>query len=100
MGRIASNLADSIIVTSDNSRFEDPIKIAENIKEGLNSSIDYCIMLDRREAIVYAINNLKKNEILLLLGKGHENYEILNGSKNFFSEKEIIIEALKNGKNT
>lgn len=100
MGRIASNLANSIIVTSDNSRFEDPIKIAENIKEGLNSSIDYCIMLDRREAIVYAINNLKKNEILLLLGKGHENYEILNGSKNFFSEKEIIIEALKNGKNT
>lgn len=100
MGKIASNLADSIIVTSDNSRYEDPLKIVENIKEGINPSIDYCIILDRKEAIVYAINNLKKNEVLILLGKGHENYEILNGNKKFFSEKEIIIEALKNGKNT
>jgi UDP-N-acetylmuramyl tripeptide synthase len=100
MGKIASKIADSIIVTSDNSRNENPLEIVEDIKEGITKDIDYCVILDRKEAIYYAVNRLKKNEILLLLGKGHENYEIIGDKKTFFSEKEMIIEALKNGKNT
>ncbi len=100
MGQIASRLADSIIITSDNSRYENPLKIVEDIKEGILENTNYCIILDRKEAILYALRSLKKNEILLMLGKGHENYEILNGEKKFFSEKDIVIEALKNAKNT
>lgn len=99
MGKIASTLADYIIITTDNSRKEEPLVIVNDIKKGITENANYCIILDRREAIIYAVKTLKKDEILLLLGKGHEEYEILGDEKKHFSEKEIIFEALSNGKN-
>lgn len=100
MGEIASRLADEIIITSDNSRNESPSNIINNIKEGIVDSAKCICIENRKEAILYAVKKLKKNEVLLLLGKGHENYEIIGNKKTYFNEKEIVYEGLKNDKNS
>ena len=97
MGKISTTLASKVIITADNSRSEDTTKIIEDIVENIDSD-NYVIIYSRKEAIKFGVERLEENEVLLILGKGHENYEIKNNRKIPFSEKEIISEAL-NDKN-
>lgn len=94
MGRIASLYSDELIITSDNSRSEDPKKIIDEILTGVNEKIKKTIIVDRKEAIIFAVRDMSQNEILLLLGKGHETYEINKLGKTHFDEREIMDEAL------
>ena len=89
MGRIASALADFVILTSDNCRTEDPGAILSQIRRGMDREKPYILIPDRREAIRYAIRQARAGEILLFAGKGHEKYEIDAGGKRPFDEAEI-----------
>lgn len=103
MGRIASRLADFVILTSDNARGEDPNKILEQILRGMDKEKPHCVIKDRREAIAYALEEVGPADILILAGKGHEEYEISGGKRLPFSEREIVRECLskrsKSGEN-
>lgn len=95
MGRIASELSDFCIVTSDNPRSENPSEIIENILEGMqNCSTPYKVVENRKEAIRFAIENAEKDDIILLAGKGHETYQILPTGTIHFDEREAVAEIL------
>ncbi|MBQ8431815.1 MAG: UDP-N-acetylmuramoyl-L-alanyl-D-glutamate--2,6-diaminopimelate ligase [Clostridia bacterium] len=94
MGRLASTLADEVIVTSDNSRSEDPMKIISQICSGMAPQSECRVIPDRRQAIEYAILHAKAGDVILLAGKGHEEYEITREGRRPFSEKKIVQEAL------
>ena len=94
MGRLASTLADEVIVTSDNSRSEDPLKIIEQILSGMAPGKTPRVIPDRREAITHAILHARPGDVILLAGKGHEEYEITREGRRPFSEKQIVQEAL------
>jgi len=102
MGSIATAKADFTIITSDNSRTEDPMKIIADILEGVNTIAGYTVIPDRRTALYYAVNYAQTDDIVLVAGKGHEDYEITKEGKRPFSEKKIIMEAYekKIGKET
>ena len=93
MGKIASELSDHIYVTSDNPRSEDPLKIIEEIITGIEGKVAV-INPDREEAIKNAICNSEENAVILIAGKGHEDYQIINGVKKYFSDKETAIKYL------
>ena len=93
MGKIAVNLSKSAIITSDNPRFEDPFSIIEDIKKGIDKE-NYQVIENREEAIKYAIENAEENAVILIAGKGHENYQEINGKRNHFSDKEIAEKYL------
>ncbi len=93
MGRIASLYADLVIVTSDNSRGEEPCDIIREICQGICPQSEYRVIPDRREAIRCAIVQAKQDDLILLAGKGHEEYEIIRDKKLPFSEKEIVRTA-------
>lgn len=93
MGQIASRMADFTIVTSDNSRSEEPREIISEILKGIDKESRYTVIENRREAIEYAIKNARRGDIILLAGKGHENYEIDAEGKRPFCEKDIVTEA-------
>lgn len=95
MGKVASSLSDLVILTSDNPRFEDPLKIIEDIKKGLNSQTPFEIIPDRKSALNWAIKNLRKGDILLVAGKGHENYLEIRGQRIPFSDREEILKIIK-----
>ncbi len=87
MGEVAQKLSDYIIVTNDNPRSENPAEIRKNILQGAKSALE---VADREEAIKYAISVMKKNDILLVAGKGHEDYQIIGNNKIYFSDIEIV----------
>lgn len=93
MGRIASALADFVILTSDNSRSESPSAILADILRGMDREKPHAVIEDRREAIRYAIRHAEKGDILLLVGKGHEKYEINADGKHPFDEAALAREA-------
>ncbi len=96
MGRIASTLADFVIVTSDNSRSESPSDIISDIMVGFDFTRAHAVIVeDRAEAIDYVIKNALTGDIILLAGKGHEEYEIDRSGKHPFSEKNIAKEAAR-----
>lgn len=95
MGAIASRLADLVIITSDNCRSEVPEKIIQDIMSGFDTKCPHKVITDRQEAIEYAIANAGKGDIVLLCGKGHEEYELRGAEKLPFSEREIAINAVK-----
>lgn len=92
MGKIASELADLCIVTSDNSRSEDPEAIIKEISEGMDDAA-YVAIPDRAKAIDWAIGTAKRGDIILLAGKGHEAYEIDRDGKRPFNERRLVMEA-------
>ena len=94
MGNIASELADNVIVTSDNSRSEVPSDIIDEIMLGIDKEKPHTVIEDRKRAIEYAIENGEVGDIILLCGKGHEDYEIGKFGKRYFSEKEIAANAV------
>ncbi len=92
MGRIAAKHADFVIATSDNSRSEEPMAILCEIEEGLGDC-DHVIIKNRKNAIEFAIREAREGDIILLAGKGHEEYEIDRTGRHPFSEKDIAAEA-------
>ncbi len=92
MGRIAAELADLSVVTSDNSRSEEPMSIIEEIVSRMPED-KRVILPDRGEAIRYVIREARPGDIILLAGKGHEEYEIDKNGKHPFSEKALVMEA-------
>lgn len=95
MGRISGELANFTIITSDNPRTEDPKKIIEDIEKGIKGTkSEYIKIIDRREAIKYALLNAKSEDVILLAGKGHETYIILKDKTIHFDEREVIKEIL------
>jgi UDP-N-acetylmuramoyl-L-alanyl-D-glutamate--2,6-diaminopimelate ligase len=95
MGRIAAELSDYCIVTSDNPRSENPSAIIDDILEGMKGiDTPYTVIEQRRDAIEYAIKNARKDDIILLAGKGHETYQILPTGTIHFDEREVVASAL------
>lgn len=95
MGKIAGELADILVVTSDNPRTEDPMKIINMIVDGVKeTNACYSVIESRKEAIRYALNIAKKDDVVLLCGKGHETYQILNSGTIHFDEREVVREIL------
>ncbi len=95
MGKIAAELSDIVIVTSDNPRTENPEKILDEIEVGLGKK-NHERIVDRREAIFRAIELAEAGDIVLILGKGHETYQILNTGTIHFDDREVALEAIKN----
>ena len=93
MGKIASELSDVVIVTSDNCRNERKKDIIIDILNGIEKE-NFEVILNRKEAIKRALSIKKAGDVVVLLGKGHENYEIDSTGKHHFSEKEIVAECL------
>ncbi len=98
MGKIASDFADSIILTNDNPRFENPQKIRRDIKKGIKKK-KITEISDRAIAIKQAIHNLNSGDILLVAGKGHEKTQDIGNKKIFFSDRKVILNAIKNKNN-
>ncbi|MBE7042978.1 MAG: UDP-N-acetylmuramoyl-L-alanyl-D-glutamate--2,6-diaminopimelate ligase [Ruminococcaceae bacterium] len=96
MGRIAGELSDFCIVTSDNPRTEDPESIIREIEEGISQTdCEYVVIVSRRNAIGYALKNAKEDDVIILAGKGHETYQILKEGTIHFDEREVVMEWLK-----
>lgn len=93
MGKIGTELSDISIITSDNPRTEEPLKIIEDIVIGLNKD-NYIIVENRREAIKKAMEMAKKGDVIVLAGKGHEDYQILKDKTIHFDEREVIKEII------
>ena len=95
MGKIAGELSDFCIVTSDNPRTEDPEKIIKQVVEGVKQTdCDYEVITNRFSAIEYALDHAKKNDIILLAGKGHETHQVLGKDTIKFDEREIVQKLL------
>jgi UDP-N-acetylmuramoyl-L-alanyl-D-glutamate--2,6-diaminopimelate ligase len=90
MGNIASLNADCIVITSDNPRTEDPQTIIDEIAEGVRSSAQVKQLVNREEAITYALKEAKKEDIILIAGKGHETYQQIGTIKHAFSDQEVV----------
>lgn len=95
MGAVASHISDFVIITEDNSRSEESSDIIDEIMSGFDKSCPHVRIDDREKAIEYAVMNAGKGDIILLCGKGHENYEIKKDGKRYFCEKEIVQRAIK-----
>ena len=91
MGKIAAQYANKVILTNDNPRDENPLKIIHDIKKGC---IFAKVIPNRKEAIDYSIKNTKEKEIVLIVGKGNENYQIINNQKVPFSDYDYILESV------
>ena len=98
MGKIAASKSDYVIFTSDNPRTEDPQKIMDDILAGVETS-NYEVELDRRKAIVKALDMIQDGDVVLLLGKGHEDYQILGREKVHFDDAEEVKKYVDNHKN-
>ena len=98
MGKIASELSDKVILTSDNPRTENPEKILDDMETGIDKK-NYERVTDRRAAIFKAIELAGAGDIVLILGKGHETYQILKDKTIHFDDREIAREAIEKWKN-
>lgn len=96
MGKAAGELADIVILTSDNPRNEDPGTILQDTKAGVEKSGNdqLVILMDRKDAIQEAVRIAKPGDTLVLAGKGHENYQIIGNEKRHFDEREILAELI------
>lgn len=96
MGEISGKMSDLTIITSDNPRDEDPIDIMKDIETGvLKTGGEYVMIEDRGEAVKYAINNGRKGDIIVIAGKGHEDYQEIKGVKYHMTDRELIENATK-----
>lgn len=97
MAKAAAKYADKLIITSDNPRNEQPEAIIQDILSGLEGeAVNYDVVVDRKEAIFHALKIAEKGDIIVLAGKGHEDYQVLAGMERIhFDEREIVAEGLK-----
>jgi UDP-N-acetylmuramoyl-L-alanyl-D-glutamate--2,6-diaminopimelate ligase len=94
MGMVATEKSDFVIITSDNPRSESPEVIVRDIVRGINKS-NYKVQHDRGEAIKDAVMMAEKGDTLLVAGKGHEDYQDINGIRHHFSDKEILRNEIR-----
>ena len=95
MGEVCSKLADFLVLTNDNPRFEEPQAIIDDIIVGVKKGdAEYVSIPDRAKAIRYAIENAKDGDVILLIGKGHEDYIEIKGQRTHFDEREVIKEII------
>ena len=94
MGRAANDLCDFSIVTSDNSRQEDPEMIISEILSGMPDKERLRVIVRRKEAIAYAVRTARSGDVIVLLGKGHERYEIDRNGMHPFDERKLVLEAV------
>ncbi|MDF2698909.1 MAG: murE [Haloplasmataceae bacterium] len=94
IGKIVTKLADYVIFTSDNPRYEDPNKIINDIVQGASNNNYICIE-NRSDAIKHAIDNVKPEDVILIVGKGHENYQIIKNKKLYFSDYDEVNKYIK-----
>ena len=100
MGEIAGRYSDFLIVTSDNPRNEEPMSIIESVVEGVNKSgCPHVVIEDRREAIKYALENAKEKDVIVLAGKGHENYQEIGGGKRLIRQVTATLPEKLHNKN-
>ncbi len=95
MGHIAANYSDFIIVTSDNPRTEMPEKIIDDIMRGINHHASFLREVDRQTAIERAVKCAQSGDVILIAGKGHEDYQIIDKEKKHFSDREVVENLLK-----
>ncbi len=96
MGHIAESLADCVIVTDDNPRYEDSQQIVQDILMGMNTKPT--VIHDRKQAIAHAINHAHSNDLILIAGKGHEPYQLINGQYHVFDDRVVAAQLLDNKK--
>ena len=95
MGEVSGNMADLTIITSDNPRYEEPQAIINDIKVGMGKTDGKFVEIaDRKEAIRYAIAHAKPGDVIVLAGKGHEDYQEICGVKHHMDERELIAEVV------
>ncbi len=95
MGEVSSNMADLTVVTSDNPRLEEPQDIINDIIEGVKKGPGkYVEIIDRKEAIQYCIEHAQEGDVIVLAGKGHEDYQEIKGVKHHMDERELIRDIL------
>ena len=94
MGKVATQLSDYFILTSDNPRSEDPISIIEDIKKGIDKD-NYTVLVKRKEAIRYALEIAKENDIIFIAGKGAEQYQEINGIKYSYNDEKYIMQLIE-----
>ena len=95
MGETSGHLADFTILTSDNPRWEDPEKILDDIERGIKGTNGaYIRIADRRAAVAYAFDHAREGDIIVLAGKGHEDYQEICGVRYPMEDKELVREAL------
>ena len=98
MGEVSSKLADFTIVTSDNPRNEEPQAIIDDIVTGVKKADGkFITIIDRADAIRYAIENAKEGDVIVLAGKGHEDYQEIKGKKYHMDERELVADVVKDG---
>ena len=96
MGEVAGEYSDVVIITSDNPRNEDPLKIIDEIEVGVRArDTDYEVVSDRRDAIYRAVAAARTDDVVIIAGKGHENYQLVGGNKFHFDDREVAAEALE-----
>ncbi len=101
MGEVSGRYADFTIITSDNPRYEEPEDIINDIETGIKKTDGkYIKITDRKEAIAYAIDHGEQGDIIVLAGKGHEDYQEIKGVKYHMDERELISEILEERKNS
>lgn len=99
MGEVSSRLADLTIVTSDNPRNEEPQAILDDIVTGVKKADgEYIAIIDRAEAIRHAIEHAQEGDVIVLAGKGHEDYQEICGKKYHMDERELVADVVKDGK--
>ena len=95
MGAAAAAIADKLIITSDNPRSEEPLDIIADILSGIPENCDFEVAVSRENALKLAVDTAKKNDIVLVAGKGHENYQEIKGVKHHFDDREILRRLLE-----
>ena len=98
MGKTACTNADYVFLTNDNPRCEDPKQIFNDILVGMQGHTNYEIIPDRKQAIRRALANAHKNDIVIVAGKGHENYQLVGTEKKHFSDQEVVLDFLREKK--
>lgn len=96
MGEVIGRMSELAIITSDNPRRENVMDIIEDIKVGMaKSDGTYVVIPDREEAVAYALEHAEKGDMIILLGKGHEEYQEINGIKYHYSDREAVVKGMK-----
>lgn len=90
MGRVASCYADQVVVTDDNPRREDPKKIIADISAALVKADNVAVVQPREQAIVFALEQLREGDAVVIAGKGHEDYQIIGDQRNYFSDRDVV----------
>lgn len=97
MAQAAQDYADRVIVTNDNPRTEDPQSIVADICEGFKYPSEVCVVFDRRDALIRVLRQANPNDMVLLAGKGHEDYQIIGHEKRHYDERSVVTQVLTEG---